>query len=226
MVSNNTLLLGFVLGLVLFVASFPFAYHHVATLTAAGIVKRLRKTNRPVRLRLPWFGGSWNPARPERVQYELLGPGRAVYVLGPDDEVAVHYRPRWGQPRDLRGPIPSWVDHTRSRSLPLAAKRLLVAYCLFLVAGALVGGLLARGSAADRAGGAGAGFLFAMLVASLGLTLFTGIRSFTHHKRHDLPPVAAAVAEANGTGDVWQRVEKNERIARRYLSEHEHPHEG
>jgi hypothetical protein len=226
MASNDDLLLGFVLGVVLFVVWCPFAYHQATTLTASGIVKRLRKKNRPVRLRLPWFGGSWNPARPDRVQYQLLGPGRAVYVLGADGEVAVHYRPRWGQPRDLKGPIPSWADHAPSRSLPRVAKRLLVAYCLFLVAGALVGALVAGSSAGDRAAGAAAGFILAMLLASFGMTLFTAIRSFTHHKKHDVPHVGAAVAEDDGTGDVWARVEKNERIARRYLSEHEHPHEG
>jgi hypothetical protein len=216
----------FVIEFVFVVVWMTFAVHHARSFTARGVVKRLRKwDDQPLIMRVPWLGGSWNPGKPEKVQYQLVGPGRAVYRLAGDHEVKVDYSPRWGKAQRFSGPIPPYVDATPHRRLHPLARRILAGYVLFLCIGALIGGLVAHGSVSDHGTGAVIGFMIAALVASFAATALVGVRSFTHQSKvGPSKPAVKATRESVPGEDVWKRVDRNERIARRYLEEHEHPH--
>jgi hypothetical protein len=214
----------FVVELVFVIVWMAFAAHHALGFTSKGVVKRLRKwQDQPVIMRLPWLGGSWNPSKPEMIQYQLVGPGKAVYRLVGDDEIEVDYSPRWGTRQRLSGPIPPSVDNAAHRHLHPLALKILAGYVVVLLVGALVGGLVAHGSASEHGTGAVVGFVIATLVASFSATAFVGIRSFTHHSQGGTSEPAVKPNEESGQQeDIWKRIDRNERIARRYLEEHDH----
>ncbi len=224
MQDNISLWPGCLVGFVFMAIWLPISYHHSMNLTPKGVVKRLRRENGSMTLRVPWLGGSWNPARAARVQNELVGPGRAIYHLTADNEVEVDYWPRWGKPQHFKGPVPSYVDEMPHRRLPRLARRVLLAYCLFLIVGALIGAFVAHGGASSRAAGAVLGFFVAMIVAGLLSTLFTGIMSFRHHSTAASIPTVEPHDEGLDSDDLWKRVDKDKRIAQRYLDEHDKHH--
>jgi hypothetical protein len=217
---NVSLWPGLLFGFVFMAIWLPISFHHSMNFTPKGVVKRLRKENGSMTLRVPWLGGSWNPAKAARVQNELVGPGRAIYHLTAENEVEVDYWPRWGKPQHFKGPVPAYVDQMPSRHLPRLGRRVLLAYCLFLLVGALIGAFVAHGSASSVASGAAFGFFAAMIVASLLSTLFTGIMSFRHHSTAASLPTVEAQDAALDSDDLWKRVDQNKRIAQRYLDEH------
>jgi hypothetical protein len=111
------------------------------------------------------------------------------------------------------------------RRLHPLARRILAGYVLFLLIGALIGGLVAHGGASEYGTGAVIGFMIATLAGSFAATAFVGIRSFTHHSKPGSSNLTVKENGESGSGeDVWKRVESNERIARRYLEEHDHRH--
>lgn len=225
MSSNPSFLTIFVIELAFVVVWIAIAFHHALSFTARGIVKRLRKwEDQPLIMRVPWLGGSWNPSKPERVQYQLVGPGRAVYRFLGDGQVEVDYSPRWGKPQQFSGPIPASVNEMPRRRLHPLAKEILAGYVLFLFIGTLIGALVAHGSGSDHGTGAVIGFIVASLIASFAATVLVGIRSFTHHSKQGSSSFVVEESGESAPGeDVWKRVERNERIARRYLDEHD-PH--
>lgn len=109
------------------------------------------------------------------------------------------------------------------KRLPPMARKVLVFYGLILLAGAVVGGVVGHGSASQHAAGAAIGLVVSMVLAVVAVHVLLVLRSLTHHSPN--PPsinTAEVAADPAPETDVWRRVEANERIARRYLKEHDH----
>jgi hypothetical protein len=121
------------------------------------IVKRLHKTGEPVTLKLSMWssvqGGFWDPGYtgPQPAFHQIYEAGTGTYTMDDAGAVHLHLVQRNGHVRDRSGPVPDLAQpseaHRRARKLTRLA---LGAYAIFLGLGAVIGAVLAGGSADHR----------------------------------------------------------------------------
>jgi len=112
------------------------------------IVRRLKRTGQQVAINVSNCRGTWNPARKE-VAGRLFANGCAVYSLDAAGTVHLEFHPVAGGQQHYEGPIPAWHDAPEGRRRQRLVRRVWVAYVAWLLAGFVVGYLLAYGSGAS-----------------------------------------------------------------------------
>jgi len=117
--------------------------------TPSRIAKRIRKTGTVYEIQIKSMSETWNPEKPITPGQGISGPGRAKYFLDESSVVHLTFCPKVGPERHYLGPLPEALlpgspKASRARNLV----RLVVGgYLLLIVAGFMVGYLIAHGSA-------------------------------------------------------------------------------
>ena len=112
-------------------------------------------------------GGTWDPTRPS-ASSRTYESGRATYSLDSSGIVHLSMRSKVGAERHMAGPMPQQLLDSESRRRQRTLTRSLVlGYGVLLLAGFVVGYLLATGSVAGRLLVGLAGAFVGMIVVSL-----------------------------------------------------------
>jgi hypothetical protein len=135
------------------------------------IVKQLKRTGAPVALRIKARRGTWNPARPE-VAGRLFANGQAVYAMDEYETIHLQFQPLAGVEQHYEGPIPKGyaTDSPTLRRRRKLVRSVYLGYVALLLAGFILGYLLAGGSEGKRLITGAVGVLVAMLIISVAAT--------------------------------------------------------
>jgi hypothetical protein len=158
---------GFLGGAVWCVGVFLWAIRRARKTYPKWIVSRLRETGVPVELKVRSGRGTWDPTRPS-ASSRTYESGRATYSLDSSGIVHLSMRSKVGAERHMAGPMPQQLLDSESRRRQRTLTRSLVlGYGVLLLAGFVVGYLLATGSVAGRLLVGLAGAFVGMIVVSL-----------------------------------------------------------
>jgi hypothetical protein len=135
------------------------------------VVKQLKRTNAPITLQVKARRGTWNPARPG-VAGRIFSSGQAVYTIDESETIHLRFQPLAGVEQHYEGPIPRGyaADSPALRRRRKLVRVVYVGYLALLVAGFILGYLLAGGSEARRLAAGAGGVLVAMLLISIAAT--------------------------------------------------------
>jgi hypothetical protein len=135
------------------------------------IVLQLKRTGAPVALRIKERRGTWNPARPE-VAGRLFASGQAVYTMDECETIHLQFQPLGGVEHHYEGPIPKGYapDSSTIRRQRKLVRSVYFGYAALLLAGFILGYLLAGGSEGKRLITGAVGVFIAMLVVALAAT--------------------------------------------------------
>jgi hypothetical protein len=231
--NDPSALLGFsfAAGIVITIVILAWSVRRARRFSAPWIADRLQRSQSPYAVRVGFLDQTWNPT-PGQGQRKwigpgcpIIGPGIAMYWLDDSGEVQLSFKSKEGGERRFSGPLPSLAKRPSIwHSLHGLARWVLVVDAALVIGGAVAGYLLSSGSLLTRLAGACLGLGIGWIATSVVSVVFmvsTSIRP-TSVPHPGTPPGGDDTSE--GQDDVWQRVERNEQIARRYLDEHQGPH--
>jgi hypothetical protein len=141
--------------------------HRYNARSPKGIVKHLTESGGSYEVSAAYTRGVWNPAKPIGIDNPLFDKGIATYSLDDSGIVHLDFKSSSGHDQHLSGPVPESLVHptVHQQHARTLMRRVLFGYLSFLVLGAAIGAVVAKGNIASHVLGGGLGLVVAMGVA-------------------------------------------------------------